>query len=78
MAKKTAEATGFARRTVVKEKHGLEGSEFSFPAKRYEESRMRTDVDNFDVDAIRHTVCKFYKQKEYPTLDHLLQVLKEK
>ena len=80
-SQKTAEATGFARRTVdkiVREKHGLEGGEFSSPAKRYKESRVRTDVDSFDVDAIRRTVHKFYEQKEYPTLDSLLQVLKEK
>ena len=79
---KTAEATGFARRTVdkvVREKRGLEGgAEFSSPAKRYKESRVRIDVDSFDVDAIHRTVHKFYEQKVYPTLDSLLQVLKEK
>ena len=78
----TAEAIGFARCTVdkvVREKRGLEGgAEFSSPAKRYKESRVRIDVDSFDVDAIRRTVHKFYEQKEYPTLDSLLQVLKEK
>ena len=65
---KTAEAIDFARRTadkIVREKQSLEGSEFSSPAKRYKESRVRIEVDSFDVDAIRRTVHKFYEQKEY-------------
>ena len=35
-------------------------------------------MDDFDCDAIRHTVHEFYAKKEYPTLDKLLQILKEK
>ena len=78
---KTAEAIGFARRTedkIVRERQDLEGGEFFLPANRIKESRVKIDVDSFDVDAIRHTVHKFYDQKEYPTLDSLLKVLKEK
>ena len=35
-------------------------------------------MDDFDCDAIRRTVHEFYAKKEYPTLDKLLQILKEK
>ena len=56
----------------------LDGSSFTSPNKRYKESRERVDVDAFDTDAIRRTVHEFYEKKEYPTLDKLLQVLKEK
>ena len=54
------------------------GGEFSSPAKWYKKSRVRIDADSFDVEAIRCTVHSFYERKEYPTLDRLLQVLKEK
>ena len=35
-------------------------------------------MDDFDCDAIRRTIHEFYAKKEYPTLDKLLQILKEK
>lgn len=35
------------------------------------------NVDDFDTETTRRTVHGFYEQ-EYPTLDKLLQVLKEK
>ena len=60
------------------EKRKLEGAEFTSPEKRYKKSRLRIIVDDFDCDAIRRTVHEFYAKKEYPTLDKLLQILKEK
>ena len=35
-------------------------------------------MDDFDCDAIQRTVHEFYVKKEYPTLDKLWQILKEK
>ena len=35
-------------------------------------------MDDFDCDTIQRTVHEFYAKKEYPTLDKLLQILKEK
>ena len=81
LGKKTSEATGYCKRTVeriIVEKRKLEGAEYTSPEKRYKKSRLRIIVDNFDCDAIRRTVHEFYAKKEYPTLDKLLQILKEK
>ena len=78
---KTSEATGYCKRTVeriIAEKRKLKGAEFTSPEKRYKKSRLRIVVDDFDCDAIRRTVHEFYAKKEYPTLDKLLQILKEK
>ena len=81
LSKKTAEATGFSECTVNRvllEKRKLDGSSFTSPNKRYTESRERVDVDAFDTDGIPRTVYEFYDKMEYPTLDKLLQVLKDK
>ena len=81
LSKKTAEATGFSECTVnhvLLEKRKLDGSSFTSPNKRYTESREHVDVDAFDTDGIHRTVYEFYDKKEYPTLDKLWQVLKDK
>ena len=81
LSKKTADATGFSERTVnrvVAEKRRLEASPFPSPSKRYKKTRERISVDDFDTDAIRRNVHEFYERREYPTLEKLLQVLKEK
>ena len=81
LGKKTAEATGYCKRTVeriIAEKKRLDGVEFTSPAKRYKKSRKRIIVNDFDYDAIRRTVHEFYTRKEFPKLDNLLQILKEK
>ena len=82
LCKKTAEATGFTVRSVNRilgKKRSLEDDDtFPSPTKRYKKTRERVDVDSFDVDAIRRTIHDFYDRKEYPTIDRLLQVLKEK
>ena len=81
LSKKTAEATGFSECIVIRvllEKRKLDGSSFTSPNKRYTESREHVDVDAFDTDGIHRTVYEFYDKKEYPTLDKLLQVLKDK
>ena len=63
---------------VVAEKRKLDVDPFPSPSKRYKKTRERVNVDSFDTDAIRRTVHEFYERREYPTLDKLLQVLKEK
>ena len=76
-----AEATGYLVHTlncVLAEKKKLDESAFTSSRKRYKKTRERLDVDSFDTDAIRRTVHAFYENKEYPTLDKLLHVLKEK
>ena len=81
LCKKTAEAAGYSVRTVnrvLAERRKLDGGAFTSPSKRYKKPRERLAVDSFDTDAIRRTVHTFYENKEYPTLDKLLRVLKEK
>ena len=73
LGKKTAEATGYCKRTVervIAEKKRLDGAEFTSPAKRYK-SRKHTIVDDFYCEAIRQIVHEIYTRKEFPTLDKL-------
>ena len=71
LSRKTAEATGYSKRTVervIAQTRALSGSAFESPAKRYKASRVRIVADDFDVAAIRRTIHEFYAYKEYPTL----------
>ena len=75
------EATGFSRSTVfcvLKEKDKIGDRQFKSPKKRYNKSRVIVSVDDFDVAAIRRTVHEFDDCKEYPTINKLLSVLKDK
>ena len=76
------EATGFSRSTVsrvLKEKDKIGDRQFKSPKKRYNKSRVIVSVDDFDVAAIRRrTVHEFDDFKEYPTINKLLSVLKDK
>ena len=66
---KTAEATGYGKRTVrriVTEKFVLSGATFSSPAKRYKIDR-KTIMDYFNMEALRRTVHEIYSEKKYPT-----------
>ena len=79
--KKTADATGYCKGTVervVGEKRNLDGKAFTSPAKRYKKSRIQIVIDDFDCDAIRRSVHDVYAKKEYPTIEKLLHILKEK
>ena len=81
LLKKSADATSFTEHTVnhvVAEKRNLHTHPFPSPSKRYKKTREHVNVDDFDTDAIRHTVHKFYERRENPTLDKPLQVLKGK
>ena len=81
LGKKTSKATGYCKQIVeqiIAEERILEGAEFTSPEKWDKKSRLRIVVDDFDCDAIRCTVHEFHAKKEYPTLDKLLQILKEK
>ena len=58
LSTKTAEATGYSKRTVERvlaESKKLKGAPFTSP-KRYRKSRQRVTLDDFDIDAIRRTV----------------------
>ena len=62
---------------IYKEYEGNSGL-LSSPEKRYTASRVQIVLDDFNVQAIRKEVHAFYGRKEYPTLDSLLGVLKDK
>ena len=52
------------------------GGPFKTPQKRYTTDRKQINVDDFDRQAIRRTVHRFYERHEYPTLQSLLDDLK--
>ena len=66
--------------TVVRICKEYEGNSslLSSPEKRYTASRVQIVLDDFNVEAIRKEVHAFYGRKEYPILDSLLGVLKDK
>lgn len=51
---------------------------FNTPKKRYKLDRRQIIVDDFDKQAIRRAVHRFYEKHEYPTLHSLLTELKAK
>ena len=78
---KTAEVTGYGEHTVrriVAEKSALSGAAFSSPAKRYKIDRKKIVMDDFDTEALRSTVHKFYSDKKYPTMDSLLSAVRRR
>ena len=77
---RTAQACKISPRTVERIHDEFRSSSGlpSSPEKRYEESRVRVVVDDYNVDAIRKEVHAFYARKEYPTLDSLLGVVRSK
>lgn len=78
---KTAEATGYSKRTVcrvVSKKKTLEGAVIVSPPKWYKAERKRILVDDFNVEAIRRIVHEFYRDKKYSTVESLLAVVKER
>ena len=78
MGKKTFEANGYYKQIVeciIAEKRKLEGAEFTSSKKRYKKTRLCIVGDEYNCDAIRHTVHESYAKKEYPTIDKLLQIL---
>ena len=62
---------------IYKEYEGNSGL-LSSPEKQYTASSVQIVLDDFNVQAIRKEVHAFYGRKEYPTLDSLLGVLKDK
>ena len=50
---------------------------FEAPHKRYDQSRRRIFVDDFDRDAIRRKIHHLYEEKKHLTLDVIHQVLEE-
>ena len=80
IVKRTSAACGVGTATVVRICKEYEGNSglLSSPEKRYTASRVQIVLDDFNVEAIRNEVHAFYGRKEYPTLDSLLGVLKDK
>ena len=76
---RTALATGLSQATVKrvsKEYQDLE--KFETPKKRYCRTRVRVNLDDFDVRAIRREIHSFYTRKVYPNLTSLLKILRDK
>ncbi len=62
-------ATGIPKRTICRR---LEPKK---PPKK--KGRMEINIDDFDMKVIARRVHEFYQNKEFPTLDKLLQVLRQ-
>ena len=55
------------------------GGNFSTPSKRYQVSRKQISPDSFDREVIiSRMIHAFYERHEYPTLDSVLELVKEK
>ena len=80
IVKWTSAACGVGTATVVWICKEYEGNSvlLSSPEKRYTASRVQIVLNDFNVEAIHKEVHAFYGRKEYPTLDSLLGVLKDK
>ena len=50
---------------------------FESPQKRYDQSRQRIFVDDFDRHAIRRKIHRLYEEKKHLTLNVIHQVLEE-
>lgn len=78
---RVADALDISKKTIIKitkEKLGETGIEDNVLYSPNKRKRAKlTDVDNFDVDAIRRHIYNYYLRKEYPTLSNLVQTLKE-
>ena len=74
MTNLVAKATGNSKNSVIrianegKENDGV----FASPKRRYQASRERIMVDQFDQAAIRNTIHDFFVRKEYPTISKVL------
>lgn len=79
---RVAQALGIGTSTVsriTKEKFGSVGTEekkLSTP-KSVNKKAPQTDLDSFDVDAIRNHIYNYYERREFPTLLKLTKSLKE-
>ena len=75
-----AKATGVSKNSVIRIAH--EGKEndgvFASPKRRYQVSRDRIMVDQFDRAAIRNTIHDFFVRKEYPTISKVLTEVHDK
>ena len=71
---RTSIATGVGETTVKKiSKEYREEGQFESPMKRYTVERVRLYPDDFNIEALRHTVHQFYLDKDYPTLEKVLR-----
>ena len=80
VVERVAQACQLSTNTVVRIWHEAKNNEgnFSTPSKRYHVSRKKINPDSFDREAIRKTIHAFYERNEYPTLDSVLEQVKEK
>ena len=74
---RVAKACQLSTSTVANiRREGKTGGLFKTPQKRYTTDRKQINVDDFDRQAIRRMVHRFYERHEYPTLQSLLDELK--
>ena len=80
VVERVAQACQLSTNTVVRIRREAKNNEgnFSTPSKRYHVSRKKINPDSFDREAIRRTIHAFYERNEYPTLDSVLEQVKEK
>ncbi len=62
---------------IVSDKMTIPTTTFESPQKRYDQSRQRIVVDDFDRDAIRRKIHHLYEQKQHFTLNVILEILQE-
>lgn len=80
---RVAAALDIGRNTVsriTKEKFGetgMEDNKLTTPSKKRRRNASITDLDSFDIDAIRNHIFSYYDRNEYPTLVKLIKSLKE-
>lgn len=83
---RTAEACGLSERTVrricseAKEKAEESTSVMGFksPRKGYKRAKIVSELGDFDSDVVRRTVHEFYDRGEYPTVQLILNNLRQK
>ena len=80
VVERVAQACQLSTNTVVRIRREAKNNEgnFSTLSKRYHVSRKKINPDSFDREAIRRTIHAFYERNEYPTLDSVLEQVKEK
>ena len=72
LSSKTAQATGYSVCTVervVAMERASSGVAFQSPVKRYTVSRARNVLDDFNTEAIRHTIHDFLRKEGVSNLE---------
>ncbi len=64
-------------RRIISDKAANPTTTFESPQKRYDQSRQRILVDDFDRDAIRRKIHLLYEQKQNFTLYSIHEILQD-